>query len=173
MCPITVEELRSRFEYEASSGRLTWRRRDEHSYQHVRWNTKYAGKVVGVLDKAGYRVVRFNGRTIKAHRVVWALTHGAWPDAYVDHIDCDRSNNRISNLRLATPLQSSQNQRTPKTNKSGFKGVCWNAAASKWQAGICCRRRKIHLGLFSTPEEAAAAYAKAAERFHGDFARTK
>ena len=92
-------------------------------------------------------------------------------DLYVDHIDGDRLNNRRDNLRLATHAENMRNMKRPRTNTSGFKGVYWSRQHSKWRARIMHNGKQHCLGLFDCPQEAHAAYCKAAEELHGEFAR--
>lgn len=89
----------------------------------------------------------------------------------VDHIDRDGLNNRRSNLRLATRAQNLQNQGLRENNTSGFKGVNWHKLRQKWRAYIQANGKRRHLGLYSTPEDAARAYNLAAIALHGDYAR--
>jgi hypothetical protein len=98
-----------------------------------------------------------------AHRLVWLLHKGYWPAADLDHINEDKTDNRIENLREATRAQNMQNVRVHKHNTSGCKGVAWYAPRGKWRAYIFCNYRQRHLGLFSTFTDAVAAR-KAAER---------
>jgi hypothetical protein len=111
------------------------------------------------------RVSGVNGRgsKISMHRHLMDAPDGV----QVDHIDLDGLNNRRSNLRFASPAQNSANRRKNSKNTSGYKGVCWNKAAQKWQASYV----RKYLGLFNTPEEAYNAYCLAASQRHGDFAR--
>lgn len=78
---------------------------------------------------------------------------------------------RRTNLRLATKAQCCQNRRRNSRNTSGYKGVSFYKRDQKWQAQIQVNGRKIHLGLFDEPEFAYAAYCRAAEQYHGEFAR--
>lgn len=167
--PITADYLRSRLAYEQTTGVFRWKPRPELTDQHRPWNTKYAGTVAGCVGAAGYIVIRIDGKNYRAHRLAWLHVHGEWPPGFLDHKDCDKLNNRFDNLRPASFADSSRNQRRPRSNTSGLKGVCWNEKSRKWQAGIKVNRRSIHLGLFDDREEAAAAYAAAAKKYHGRF----
>jgi len=122
-----------------------------------RWK-KWIGKPTGVLirDSQGY--------SYQAWRLVWALHYGDPGDHQIDHIDRDRSNNRIENLRLATPSQNQFNR--TRFGKPGFKGVKKNRRAESWIA-TC---NGVYLGSFSSPELAAQAYNEEAKRTHGEFA---
>jgi len=89
----------------------------------------------------------------------------------VDHANGVRSDNRISNLRLATKAENTQNQKITKRNTSGYKGVSYIKSRSTWDARIMKNRKVYWLGAFKSKEEAFAAYQKAAQDLHGDFAR--
>lgn len=109
---------------------------------------------------------RERGGVITLHRLIMGFPDGLT----VDHRDSDPLNNRRSNLRVATSIQNAQNRRTTRTLRRGeHKGVSL-ARSGKWVARIGCNYRREHLGLFDTPEAAAAAYDQAATRLHGAFA---
>jgi len=94
------------------------------------------------------------------------------PDGYeVDHIDGDGLNNRRSNLRLASRAENQKNRARPVSNSSGVKGVTWDAARGKWLAQIGSANKHHYLGRFDKIEDAAAAYAAASAKFHGEFGR--
>ena len=107
-----------------------------------------------------------------AHRVAWVMTHGEWPKEMIDHINGDRSDNRLCNLRQATRSQNLINSKLSSRNSSGFRGVSWCSAKQKWDARIYSATKLRLLGRFKTKEEAIAAYAAAAAELHGDFAYT-
>lgn len=128
-----------------------------------------AGAVAGWIDKDGYRRIEVDGRRYSAHRLAWFYVHGAFPNKELDHRNGVRDDNRIANLREATP---GQNQANSKAKRNGLKGVCWNRRAKKWQSNICIRRKLVYLGLFRSESEAHAAYYEAAQHLFGEFARS-
>jgi AP2 domain len=93
--------------------------------------------------------------------------------AEIDHTNLDKTDNRFENLRDATRSKDGANLRALRTNTSGAKGVCWDKRCGKWKASIQHDGKCYHLGYRDTREEAAALYAAAAEKYHGEFARTK
>ena len=126
----------------------------------------------GNTDKDGYRRIKIGGRLYFAHTLAWRICHETWP-ALIDHINGDRSDNRIANLREATVAQNIANQKRPKRNTSGFKGVSHTkkgAVGRPWAANISHGNRKRWLGSFATKEEAAKAYDAAALELHKEFA---
>lgn len=164
----SVEYLRERLNYDATSGALTWRTLGKMA------NKRFcAGSPAGYFTgaKRDRLVIEVEGRRYQGHRVAWALHYGAWPARWVDHIDGDSKNNRISNLRLATPGENARNRGAGKNSTSGLKGVFWFPESQKWRARIMVDRKSHHLGLFNTKEEARDAYNEAAARLHGEFAR--
>lgn len=120
-------------------------------------NRVKVGDEAGNPNKYGYTRFAYKGKYYLAHRVIWEMHYGAIPDGMeVDHIDHDRLNNVISNLRLVSSSDNSRNMSLRSTNKSGTPGVSWNAARNKWQARVWAYGKRIHLGLFETKEEAVA-----------------
>ena len=165
----TQAYLRDCLDYSPESGKFTWKTRpDEHFISPDRarsWNTKFAGKVAGSTDGRGYREIKINDRHLKAHRIAWILMNGVAPDQ-IDHINGNRSDNRISNLRNVTKAENDRNRATSSANTSGVMGVSWRKSASKWQAQIKIDRRTIHLGYFDD-FHIAVATRKRAERDYG------
>ena len=149
-------ELSEELNYDPATGRFTWK------------------KEAGTISN-GYRLLRVNQKNMWAHRVAWLLATGEDPEGFVvDHINGDRLDNRIENLRLATYSQNSANAKRHSRNTSGLKGASrvfkrgkWTG---RWQATITYRREQMYLGSFDTKEEAHAAYLEAARRLQGEFA---
>lgn len=124
-----------------------------------------------ICSTTGYVYVSIGGQSLQAHRVAWAIHSGEWPKQQIDHIDGDRQNNRIENLRLATQTQNNWNMRVTSKSKSGIKGVYFDKERGKWAATICVHKRRINLGRFLCIDDAKAAYKAAAEKHFGEFAR--
>jgi hypothetical protein len=107
-----------------------------------------------------------------AHRLAFIYMSGTAPDL-IDHIDGNGMNNSWTNLRAASRIQNGANAARSKSNASGHKGVCFDKKRGKWRASISYARKHIALGLYETPEDAHAAYAKKAMELFGQFARTE
>lgn len=169
------ELLRKLLDYDPETGALTWRERDASLFkdgQHgadkiaAMWNTKFAGKLAGTLNSEGYVTFRIFGVALKSHRVIWAMVHGRWPAQEIDHVDHDRANNRLSNLREVSLQENHKNRKMPSTNKSGVTGVCWATRRQRWVSTIRVAGRIKQLGVFSDFDKAVAAR-KAAEMRYG------
>ena len=128
------------------------------------------GLIATSVDINGYLRVHAYGRRYLAHRICWLLHHGEWPTCVLDHINHNKHDNRISNLRKATVAENLRNRPIQSNNSSGFKGVSFHKRARKYRAQIKVDGRKIHLGMFLFPEDAHAAYVRAAQQFHREFA---
>ena len=107
-----------------------------------------------------------------AHRVNWFIYNNEIPDDYIDHIDGQKDNNRIENLRRCSIAQNQRNMKKPRTNSTGFKGVYVNNGRGKpYCAQVKFNNKKYYLGSFNTKEEAKEAYDNKARELHGDFYR--
>lgn len=161
------------------AGKLFWLPRPAEAFateHHARtWNTRFAGEeAFSSLSNQGYRHGKIGGQTYKAHRVLWLLYTGEWPDDQLDHINGIRSDNRISNLRPVSNSENCRNQRMSLNNTTGVTGVVWHSSRNKWHARIKVDGKYRHLGLFESFELAVAAR-KAAEAtfgFHENHGRT-
>lgn len=161
---LTAERVREALEYFPESG-LFRRRRLAGEYN------RKAGTLTPGSRKGRYLAICVDYQCHYAHRLAWLYIHGEWPE-FIDHINGDPFDNRLSNLRLATGSQNNYNQRRNSRNISGFKGVSYFSKTGQWRAAINIgKRHRKHLGLYATPEEAAIVYRRAAAELYGEFAR--
>ena len=172
----SIEVLNKLLSYDRVTGILTWKERslDQCSSKGSmsRWNKVYANRPAGCSQEKGLRV-RVAGISMMANRICWVMA-GNEPlpvEIHVDHIDRDQFNNRPGNLRPATSSQNAMNSKTRADSVSGLRGVKKTAATRNWGARIVVNGKRISLGSFPTKGTAAVAYAKAAIRYHGQFAR--
>lgn len=129
-----------------------------------------AGSRAGTQASNGYRNIYVDRRLYREHRLAWLYTHGEWPAHQIDHINGVRDDNRLANLREATPQQNHFN--TPSLGgTSRFKGVSYDKERGRWAAYIKAGDVRKNLGRFHSEEDASAAYQAAASRLHGEFAR--
>ena len=134
------------------------------------WNSRYGNKIgFKYLSTSGYYWSSLDGVNLPAHRVIWALHNGAWPDGQIDHINGDKSDNRIENLRVVTTSQNGMNRGKPSDNTSGYKGVVWDKSRSKWKATIGFRGKVHNIGRYDTKEDAIKAYEDKCIELHGEF----
>lgn len=130
-----------------------------------------AGDVAGTNDGSGYLRITIDGTQYKTHRLAWFYVYGVWPEDEIDHINGDRKDNRLCNLREATKAENRINRCNYKNNTSGIKGVSFHKRNGKWKAQIQVSGRKMGLGYFDRIEDARDAYAEASDRLHGEFGR--
>jgi len=140
------EYFSSLFSYDKITGNLV-------RVKNVRSRAK-AGDIVGTDHPDGYLSVEVDSKGYLVHRVVWLLYYGSWPDGMLDHADGNRKNNKITNLRLATRAQNSQNAKLRKDNSSGVKGVSWHKHVGKWFVRVQANGKRISVGYFDSFDEA-------------------
>lgn len=160
----SVGYLRQRLRYEPDTGKLYWL---SCPHRSAAWNARYAGReAFSSKDRHGYRQTNLDGSVLRAHRVAWVLAYGEWPEADIDHVNHDRADNRLRNLRKATRSENLRNTRLPPRNTSGVCGVSWSKKSAKWRADIHHDGKQRFLGHFDEFDDAVAAR-KAAERQFG------
>lgn len=155
---LTAERLRALLQYSSETGEFTW--------LTDRNNRNRRGAVAGRVSQLGYVQIGIDGARYSAHRLAYLFVYGEWPAGDLDHIDQNKLNNRIANLRVASKCENQQNRPIHKNNKSGFKGVFWHTQSGKWAARIGVNGKQRHIGVFDDPEVAYKAYCESAARFH-------
>lgn len=144
---LTQERVKKLFDYR-EDGSLIWKARPAQGVQ--------IGDIAGSLSGCGYLHVQVGGRKYRTHRLVWLWHHGYFPEKGLDHIDRNRLNNRINNLKEASQMCNMRNTDNHANNISGVKGVGWHKASGKWAAYIAVNGKMFHLGLFIDFTEAVA-----------------
>jgi hypothetical protein len=161
-------------DYDPTTGSLTWKSRPREMFRRevdwLGWNVKYAGRTAGRVQVRGSVSVNLGGAKFLAHRLVWLIAYGEPVPDQLDHRDMDPTNNRLDNLRPATDVQNQANRRAHRDSATGVKGVRRSGTPGKFDVWIY-RGKPIYLGTYSSIEDAAEAYRKAAIRLHGEFAR--
>lgn len=158
---LTAQQVRELFYYNSATGEFVARTRAPHMFRSAAfahaWNLRFAHKTAGGNSGNGYRHISIFGSKYYAHRLAWAITYGEWPALCLDHINGNKTDNRIANLRLASVELNNRNRRNiRKDSASGVMGVRKNRR--KFIAYLCVNGRQVFLGSFKTTEEAHAAY---------------
>lgn len=160
---IKQEELKVKLDYNQDTGIFIWK---------VKSTYKKIGSIAGYKNPTGYVMIKINKKLYPAHRLAWLYVYGYIPQL-IDHINCIKHDNRISNLREATLSQNQYNRGISKNNTSGIKGVTWNCHAKKWMAITTINGKNKNLGYFDDIALAEKTVIKARLKHHGEFARNK
>lgn len=171
--PITQSLLHQLIYYSPETGVFTWKSRERIFFQNDRsfnaWNGVYPGTVAGKHVDGEYEKIMVLGIRYRSHRLAFLYVHEYMP-RIVDHINGNIKDNRIANLREATPSQNGHNKSLASNNTSGIKGVSWSDRHKRWEAYITINYKRTRLGFFKEKEEAFAAVVSARERMVGAFA---
>lgn len=155
----TQKNLQNLLDYNSKTGVFLWKKK--------RRGIK-TGVALGSNNGFGYLRITVLGKSYYAHRLAWFYIHGDFPEE-IDHINGNKSDNRIENLRASTRKANAQNKTThQKNNENQMLGVSWHKKAKKWQAHICIYKQRKYLGLFSDATEAHKAYLKEKEKINYD-----
>ncbi len=159
---LTAERLRELLHYDPTTGIFTWLVKPSGNVK--------AGDRAGSPNDRGYLGIGISNHLYISHRLVWLYVYRRWPTNHIDHINGNKIDNRLVNLREATNHQNQANAAIRKDNKSGLKGVWWHSRDKCWCSKIRINGKSRHLGYFDTAEEAHAVYRSAAIEAFGEFA---
>lgn len=154
---LSAEELKALLHFDPDTGVFT------RAVSLRRWK---AGGIAGSINRSGYWQIRVKGRNRYGHRLAWLYVYGCLPEEQIDHINGNRLDNRISNLRKASQGENNQNRVSQVGSSSRFLGVSWNRHLNKWHAYISKNRKRKHLGFFDNEEDAGLAYIRAKLEIH-------
>lgn len=157
---ITQEELQALLHYDADTGVFTWKQ--------TKGPRAVKGDVAGT-DFEGYVRIKINSEKYLAHRLAWLYVYGYFSEDMLDHINQNKSDNRICNLREASRSENLFNKGKTKANTSGVKGASWDKRNKVYLARLSVNNRKIYLGRFKTISEAEAVLTANRQKYHGEF----
>jgi len=154
---ITATRLKELVSYNAETGEFTWASKPNRRIK--------IGSIAGSFHR-GYKRIHLDGIDQQAHRMAWLYTHGSHPTGHIDHINGNRSDNRLINLRDVTPQENMQNMRcASKVSTTGVLGVR-KGRGGTWRSEIKVDNKQKYLGEFKTIEAAYEAYVKAKRIYH-------
>jgi len=155
---LTYEEAAALFRYDSETGKLYWR-------EDAARNVRAGDEVGGYHPRDKYRLVTYKRTQYLVHRIVWLLHTGQWPAMFIDHINGERTDNRVSNLREADHAINAQNVHRPsRRSQSGVLGV--RLRKGRYEAALQCGDRYVYIGMFATAEAAYAAYVNTKRELH-------
>ena len=136
---ITQKELKEFLSYDSNTGVFIWK---------VSRGKASPGKIAGCLDAYGYSRIKIRGKDYKAHRLAWLYVYGVWPEAQIDHINHNESDNRIKNLRDVDSFDNCRNRKFSSRNSSGHSGVIWHK--NRWCVQITNMGKQIYGGVYKS-----------------------
>lgn len=150
--------------FDHKDGHLYWKKVTHFTKQYL------VGQEVGSIHATGYRHVTWMGKPHKVHRLIFLLEHGYLPKE-IDHINGDRQDNRLENLREATRSENQYNKGMCRSNTSGFRGVSWHKHSKSWVVRVCTKGKSKSIGYFDDLELAGLVAQEARNLYHGKFAK--
>lgn len=154
---IDINAVHQLLQYDAATGTLKWKVR--------RGGSANIGSTAGWMHTEGYLCVTINGKRLFAHRLAWVLHHGAQPDGEIDHINGDRADNRIVNLRCVDHISNKRNTKRQRNNTSGHCGVWWHSKSKMWASSICVGGKTVHIGRYPVIGDAITARLEAEKKY--------
>ena len=146
---LTQDQLKNLLDYAPDTGKFTWRVNRKGGAK--------AGDDAGRFDGKGYRQIQIDGRLYAMHRLAWLYVYGVWPGNEIDHINRDKTDNRICNLRQADRSLNTRNTRLRRDSTTGAKGVCWSKQTQKWVSRINIKGKRKHIGFYDSLADAVQA----------------
>ena len=162
------EYAHKRLSYDPETGIFIWKEVGPEFFSSEtsmkKWLPRFAGKQAGTVSVHGYVKINIRGKIISAHRLAWLMYYGDWPDGMIDHINWEKTDNRINNLRVVTCSENARNRGKQSNNTSGVLGVTWHKGRGKWHSQIKGPDGYEYIGMFDDIEEAKIARKAAQER---------
>lgn len=151
---LTQAYLKEYFHYCETTGNLI-RKKYVHPHGDI-------GKIAGNISVYGYRQIKIRPKVYLAHRLIWLYIYGVWPTHTIDHINGDKLDNRLSNLRDVTQALNNQATKEKRVdNTTGYTGVVYIKSNGKFRASIGRNYKHIFLGEYLNPIDAHNAYLEA------------
>lgn len=151
--------LKEYLNYDSDTGQFTWKVRPRH-------NSPILPGTIAGNNNGEYIRIGINKKYYSAARLAWLYMYGSFPSETIDHINGNKKDNRISNLRECSQAENNQNYAAFKCNKTGLIGAHWHKARNKWKSSIGVDGKNIYLGMFDTAQEAHKAYCDAKQKIH-------
>ena len=166
---LDIDYLLECIEYNEHSGTFKWKKRPlshfRFEWMAVNWNKRYAGTLAGAVNRAGYLCIKIDYITYRANRLAWLISNGSIPNGVIDHVNKDKLDNRISNLRDVDQRYNSSNCKLSSANKTGIPGVGFINGQDKWYVQIGYNMKRVYLGTFDDFFEAVCARKSAENRY--------
>lgn len=160
---ITYEELIKVLSYDKDTGVFTW-------ICSPAQNVK-SGSIAGSKNKNGYIEIKINRKVYKAHRLAWLITYKCFPKLHIDHINGEKDDNRLCNLRSVTQSQNMKNSKMQRNNTSGVKNVSYDKQCKKWRVYVTVDNKRINIGRFDDIEFAELVAIEARNKYYMEYAR--
>ena len=154
---ITQSELKEVLSYDEMTGQFVW--------INPKTNRLKIGDVAGWLNNKGYLHIKIGKASYKCHRLAWLYVYGEFPDGQLDHVNGNKNDNRINNLRSVSNKENGENRKLHSSNTSGHRGISWNKKSNKWTATVRHLGQLHHIGQYSVLEDAVKAVKEARNLF--------